>query len=288
MTDPSYLVANIPTMHTIIVPTDFSETSKNAAKYAVQLASGMEDTKVVLYNVFDRIAAGTDGTPLHLDNQARKQIMEVALNNLALDLVAVAGVPIECVAEEGTNIIESIDHFARHHGAELVIIGITGASRMEQILMGSNAINLVHNSTIPVLIVPPGATYQSIQQIALLCDMKEVEKTIPEEGLRRVLAYFKPSVHVLQVNAFLNEAETPEYKAEKNAMDKLLQGAPITYAHAQEASFMAAVHQYCQSQKIDMLITFPRKHGFLSRFFTTSHTEKLAHHSTVPVIALAD
>lgn len=288
MTEPSYLVANKPTMHIIIVPTDFSETSKNAAKYAVKLASGMEDTKVILYNVFDRIAAGTDGTPLHFDNQARKQIMEVALNNLALDLVAVAGVPIDCVAEEGTNIIESVDHFARHHGAELVIIGITGASRMEQIFMGSNALNLVHNSTVPVLIVPPGATYKPIEQIALLCDMKDVAQTIPEENLKRVLAYFKPHVHVLQVNSFLDEAETPEYKMEKNAMDQLLQGIPATYAHTQESSFIAAVHQYCEEKGIDLLITFPRKHGFMSRFFTTSHTEKLAHHSTVPVVALAD
>lgn len=275
-------------MRTFIVPTDFSETSKNAARFAVQLASQVGETKVILYNVFDKIAAGTDGTPLHIDNQSRKNIMEIALNNLATDLIAVAGVPMEVIAEEGTNMVDRLDHFARHHGAELVVIGITGSTRMEQILMGSNAINLVHQSSIPVLIVPPQATFKPIKQVAILSDMKDVANTVPQEALLQVLHYFTPKVHVVNVNNFQDAASTPEFKMERNAMDQILGGTETIYAHAEESSFMGAVNTYCQGQQIDLLITFPRKHSFLSRFFTSSHTEKLAHHSTVPIVALAD
>ena len=59
-------------MKTFIVPVDFSDTSKNAAHYAMQIASGVDDARVILLNVFDEIVAGADGTPLQDDMEARK------------------------------------------------------------------------------------------------------------------------------------------------------------------------------------------------------------------------
>ena len=45
-------------MKRIMVPTDFSETSKNAARYAVQLAASIPGASIVLYNLTDNIGPG--------------------------------------------------------------------------------------------------------------------------------------------------------------------------------------------------------------------------------------
>ena len=58
-------------MRRFLVPTDFSETSKNAAHYAVQLASTVPDSIVILYNAYDKIPAGVDGSPLNIEEDDR-------------------------------------------------------------------------------------------------------------------------------------------------------------------------------------------------------------------------
>ena len=41
-------------MNTVIVPVDFSETSFNAARYAVKLLTGHPEVEVILYHTFDK------------------------------------------------------------------------------------------------------------------------------------------------------------------------------------------------------------------------------------------
>ena len=69
-------------MKKIIAAVDFSEPSVNAAKYAIQLASDITDSTVTLYYVYETIVAGSDGTPLLIDPDARKNMAIAALSNL--------------------------------------------------------------------------------------------------------------------------------------------------------------------------------------------------------------
>jgi len=41
-------------MNTVIVPVDFSETSSNAARYAVKLLSGVEGVEMILYHTCEK------------------------------------------------------------------------------------------------------------------------------------------------------------------------------------------------------------------------------------------
>src|SRR4030095_2447169 len=77
----------ISAMNKIVVPVDFSDTSKNAAQYAVQMANDIGDCSIILYNVYDEIAAGTDGTPLYNDEESRNTIALMALANVKADVV---------------------------------------------------------------------------------------------------------------------------------------------------------------------------------------------------------
>ena len=46
------------------------------------------------------------------------------------------------------------------------------------------------------------------------------------------------------------------------------------------------INSYVETKEIDVIISVPRKHSFLSQLFKTSHTKKLAYHSTVPILAI--
>ena len=131
-------------MKTFLVPTDFSETSKNAARYAAHISKQYPDVEIILYNVSDKFATGSDSSPVEDDQHARRKIMELALESIKTDLSAITSAKIRCVAEEDDDFIDALDRFSRHNSVDLIVMGITGSTRLEQIFMGSNTLKIVN------------------------------------------------------------------------------------------------------------------------------------------------
>lgn len=273
-------------MKTFLVPTDFSETSKNAARYAAHIAKQYQDIHIILYNVSDEVAAGSDGTPTVDDEHSRRKVMELALESIRIDLSKITQSQITCVAEEGTSLIDSLDRFARHNTVDMIVMGITGSTRLEQIFMGSNTLKMVERGTCPVMIVPPFAQYKGIQDIMITSDFKDVDRTMPVKPIQNVLDLFKSNLHVVNVDHEHYVEVTDEYKSERAKLESILAGHNPQFYFIRMYDFMEAVNQFVEDKEIDLIITVPKKHTFLSNIFRTSYTKKLAYHSHVPIIAV--
>jgi nucleotide-binding universal stress UspA family protein len=270
----------------LLVPTDFSETSKNAARYAAHIAKQYQDINIILYNVSDEIAAGSDGSPMADDEHSRRKIMELALESIKIDLSKITQTQITCVAEEGTSLIDSLDRFARHNSVDMIVMGITGSTRLEQIFMGSNTLKMVDRGICPVMIVPPFAQYKGIQDIMITSDFKDVDRTMPVRPIQNVLDLFKANLHVVNVDHEHYVEVTDEYKAERAKLENILAGHNPQFYFIRMYDFMEAVNQFVEDKEIDLIITVPKKHSFLSNIFRSSYTKKLAYHSHVPIIAV--
>ena len=273
-------------MKTFIVPTDFSDTSKNAARFAAHLAEQVKDSHIILYNVFDKIETGSDGSVVYNDHEARKTIMELALASVKTEMNSLApGVQITCLAEEEASFIDSLERLARHKEADMIIMGITGATPLEQVF-GSNTLNMVNRNVCPVVIVPPDASFTGIKNIAFTSDFKDVDKTTPIDALRKVLDIFKPLIHVVNVDSEHYVELTEEYKAERAKLEVILAGYETEYYFMRQYDFVDAINQFVSDYKIDLLFIVPKKHSFLGGLFKSSYTKKLAYHSHVPLVAI--
>ncbi len=273
-------------MKKFLVPTDFSDTSKNAARFAVQALAHVKDASIILYNVHDKIAAGSDGSLLTESEDDRVVILRQALQNMKNELLTLGQVNIECVAEQGTSLVDSLERYVRHHGINLVIMGITGATRLEQIFMGSNTLNLVNVGIIPVMIVPPDASYHQIRNVVLASDFKEVSTSTPVAPIKAVLNIFKPMLHIVNVDSEHYVELTDEYKSERAKLEKMFEEYKPEFYFIRQFDFLEAISQFAQDKNIDLILTVPRKNSFFGSLFKTSHTKKLAYHSTVPIVAI--
>ena len=273
-------------MNKIIVPIDFSDTSENAALFAANFSKQIPDAHIVLYHVFDKINAGSDGTPLESDDTDRKAIIEFALQKIQQTLSPLTNASFSVFTEEDNHFVESLDRYARHENAQMIIMGITGASKLGEILMGSNTLNLINRETVPVLIVPPDAKYKNSKNVMLISDFKEVDKTIPVAALRQVLGMLQPTLYVVNVDADHYIELSDAYKAERAKMEKILAGFNPEYAFIRMYDFIDSINQFADDKNIDIIITFPKSHSFLSNIFKTSHTKKLVYHSHVPIVAI--
>ena len=275
-------------MKKLLVPTDFSDTSKNAALFAVKMAADIQNARIILIHVSDKIAGGSDGSPLTEDDDDRRTILGDALTQLKEELLAAAKVqvPIDFDIEKGSSLVETLSRYVRHQAIDLVIMGITGATRLEQIFMGSNTLDMAKESACPVLIIPPDAQYRKIKNVVLASDFKEVDTTIPEAPLKATLDLFKPALHIVNGDSEHYVELTDDYKAERRKLETMLQGYSPEFYFIRQYDFFDAISQFVADKNIDLLVIVPRERSFLTGLFKTSHTKKLAYHSHIPIVAI--
>ncbi|HVS98260.1 MAG TPA: universal stress protein [Puia sp.] len=276
-------------MNNFIVPIDFSETSKNAARYAAHISTLVPDAHLILYNVFDTLEYGTDSSPLGTEGEedtSRKSIVELALNSVKTELSGITGANISCVAEESHRFLDTLENYVKMNDIQLIVMGLTGSTRLGQVLMGSNALNIVRRAVAPVIIVPPETHSQSAKNVLLLTDFKDVDHTIPVHVVREVLDLFRPKLYIVNVDHEHYVQVTDEYKAERAKLEERLKDYNPEFYFIRLFDFVEAANQFVTDYKIDLILTFPRKHSFLSNVFKTSNTTKLAYHSHVPIVAI--
>lgn len=273
-------------MKKFLVPTDFSETSKNAARYAAQMAAGIPGAKVILINISDKFTAGSDGSPLTETKKDRRIILQTALAHVAEEMRSLANVEIESVIEEGSSLVETLERYVRHQGVNMIVMGITGASRLEQLFIGSNTLDMVDAGVCPVMIIPPDAQYRPIRNVLFASDFKDVETTVPAVPVKSVLDLFQASLHIVNVDSEHYVDITDEYKTQRVKLEKILGNYQPEFYFIRQYDFLDAVSQFTLDKNIDVIVTVPKEHSFLSGLFKTSHTKKLAYHSHVPIIAI--
>ena len=177
-------------MKTILIPTDFSETSKNAARYAIHFAKELGFTKLVLFNAHERYIE-TDPTLLvsvpdfsEGAMQASTEALEKFKNDLLLFVDA--GMEIETYSQY-TFLTDAINEIAKKFDADYVVMGVTGGDKLTEAFMGSFAIDVAKVSQVPVIIVPPNTSFTPIEEVMLACDFKNIEKTTPVSAITHLL-----------------------------------------------------------------------------------------------------
>lgn len=258
-------------MTTIIVPTDLSQVADNAARYAAQMVKGNYDVNLILYHVYE--------------NEAEKQTATVLLEKLKEELQSKHFAKVETRMDEGGDLIDCLEKLARHADAQLIVMGITGKSKLEQVFLGSNTLKMVERNVCPVLIVPPTAQFFEIKNVCLLSDFKDVQGSVPDAPIKNVLNLFRPSLHIVNVNSEHYVSLTQEFMAERSRMLEMFQGYKPEFYFIGTFDLLDTVQTFVADKNIDMLITIPRNHSFFGSLFKTSNTKRLVYESTIPILA---
>lgn len=141
----------------ILFPTDFSESSADALKYACSLTEQF-GAELHLLHVLE-VHAGTTpvfGGGLALSPQVKESADEArAALAKVLDPAWALGKSTVLATAEGAPFV-AIVRYAREHAIDLIVLGTHGRSGLVHAMMGSVAERVVRKATCPVLTVRPG------------------------------------------------------------------------------------------------------------------------------------
>jgi nucleotide-binding universal stress UspA family protein len=130
---------------TILVPTDFSELSKKAMRYAERMARE-SSAKLIVLHVDPPLLSFAD-TPqdpsVHVE-RLRKQLKEIRPANVSVEHRLVDGFAADV-----------INQTAQETSADLIVIATHGRTGMAQVFLGSVAQSVLRGAHCPVLTINP-------------------------------------------------------------------------------------------------------------------------------------
>lgn len=262
----------------ILLPTDLSEHSKNAVRYAMQLFQAPEHQfvlmnayhlphagAVMMTSVEDLMRKASVEDMQRYEQELFREFPEAKTKTDSRVLHDEAYVAIQRCAEE-----ESID---------MIVMGTTGASGMKNVLMGSVTASLVRNAGLPMLAIPAASVYDPIKRIALASDGKAVDKHV---------------LGPLSELAQLNNAEVLLFtvgndgaiEEDSRTLSEKLGGVPCSTHQVIGTDIDKGVAQFVEEHDCDLLTTVHHKYGWVQDLFHVSVSKRMALHTKVPLLVL--
>jgi len=274
-------------MKTIVVPIDFSPNSLNAANYAVEMACFMKaDLSLVhiclLPMTYGEIPYSLENTD-SLVTDAEEKILRIKN-----DLSVKCGGKVNIITEikMAFTVIGELANYCSSKKPYAVVMGTQGATALERTLFGSNTIMAIKHLAYPVIAVPPKAKFHAIKKIGMACDLKKVDANIPFSQLRSLITQFNAELYILHINPNGEKGYTAEKTTETRAIQNMLYDLHPHYRFIDSDDIGIALEQFAEANKLDLLITVPKRHNIIDKIFHKSHTKKLVMQTRLPLMAV--
>jgi nucleotide-binding universal stress UspA family protein len=279
-------------MKSMLILTDFSEAAFRAAEYACELAGSLHIKRIVLYHAYKTTLPATDLPPDMVDinnEQIHRESMEaLGLLHDRLRSMVEQTVTIDMLAED-TVLVDRADLIrerSRTEAIDLIVMGVSGKSGLEKLLLGSTTAAVLKSVELPVLIVPENIMLgKALNTIVFTSDLKEVD-AVPIQLLYYFLDALGGKLAVINVEKKAAEKYVPEMENAIAGLHELLSGYKPSFHYIKGNDIVEEILFFAEGQQPSLVVAVHQQHGFWSRLFHESITKKLAYNSRVPLLSL--
>lgn len=144
----------------ILCPTDFSEASFEALKYAISLARSTQAKLILMYVVNQKLfSEGLSLARVSAPESLGKEMADEGRRRLKMLIPAEErdGIDWETNVRSG-NPAQEVIRYAKENSVDMIVIGTAGHSALERMMLGSTAEKVVRGAHCSVLTVRPPAT----------------------------------------------------------------------------------------------------------------------------------
>jgi nucleotide-binding universal stress UspA family protein len=278
-------------IETLLVPVDFLDASRHTVDYALKLAESWQVPRVILYHAYaipvtldpDPMFPRAAAIPVMDVNQLRENSeTSIAVFKDSLQYNGPVTIETHCELNEiSTGITEAISG----KKVDMVIIGVNETSGLEQSLIGTSAVTIARNSTVPVIIVPPQASFSKIEEIGFASDLQNVENTTPLQHILQIVKDTGARFFIANVRPGKSAFEE-EFTTDVNTLYEMFEPIDPQYIFVENKDFTEGINQFAEENDIDLLIVVPKERGWFENLFHSSRTKKLAYNCRVPLMVM--
>jgi nucleotide-binding universal stress UspA family protein len=280
-------------MKTIILTTDFSDSSKDAVRYGYAMARQTR-ANVVLCNAM--IIPAEIQQPV-LANWPEQEFDELIadskseLDKLKTELeatVATAGFKpkLLCVSEAGS-VVDVVKGLTTNPDNGLIVLGTHKGGFLSRFLTGNHADMLIDATIRPLMIVRPGIIFKPIKKIAFATEFNNPDTDL--KTIYRLIELAKLwNAEILLTHVAGDRQNTASLgKKLADCLVDLSNKADyphIYYRLISNNNIEEGLAWLCEHGQVDLLAMAHRSRNLFAEIFGSSHTKKMAGLSEVPLL----
>lgn len=271
-------------MKTILCPTDFSKSSENAVKYAVELAR-LFKSRIILMHAYETPVIYTDVTvsSVQIDFE---MLRESALKQLkkfySKILESVKDVQFELVLQQGLPSARTVE-IAIEKKVDMVVMASTASNQVQRFLIGSNASRVVRDAPCKVMVIPPKAKFSGMKKIVYSTDLSD-ENLLAANQIVDFAHMFRSEIIFLNVdnrNLIHDEADLARmtHRIKQYVQYPKMKGFVCT-----DLNIADGITFFLKSEKADCLAMATHHRKFLQAIANPSVTKRVSYKTDVPLL----
>ncbi|MCB0774177.1 MAG: universal stress protein [Flavobacteriales bacterium] len=265
-------------MKNILLPTDFSGTSYNAAVFALDLF-GTKDVRYTLLNVFLKPAYRNFLMSLNVDTEQASRNGLRRMERRIRKLGGTMHLALRSSFEPLDNAIGELHEAGR---ADLVVMGTQGEGNYGTV--GHNTALAITGARVPVIAVPAQWIPGPVQRILLADDGEGMDADMVRP-LVQIAKRTKAHVEVVHVRP---EGTDDRYSDRKALMKTLLTDVPHDFTLLTGSKVEEALDDLAMKQGAQLVAVVRRNRGIIERLLKGSHAKRMALHTAVPLLVLRE
>ena len=270
-------------MRTIIVVTNFSDSSRNALDYTCSFL-GYTGVRILLLNIFSFPGALTSDA---ISIAAMSETIAADEQKLAAEYKWVKEnypeVNIETEMVSG-NFMKELQKITSDDDVALVVLGADG-KYTDLLSWDANIIDAFVDLKKPVLVIPSKIKYHAIKKVAFACNYYRKDLQTPVSLIKRLVEFTHSKLYVIHVVAPSEIIDEAGLNNKHLLQQSLADIKPVYYEPAFN-NLITAIDNFTSAENIDMLIVIPGRHGIWHNIFQQQHTKGLVYLNNIPVMSL--
>jgi nucleotide-binding universal stress UspA family protein len=276
-------------MKKILLPTDFSETARNALEYALNFFKG-ETCVFYLLNIYPT-GKYTTGDLWQASED------ESVYDSLLLDKKIKLDVLIDQLEQEyqGKNysfkgiadydeLTDAINQVVESNKINFIVMGTEGTKGLKEMVFGTHTQEVIRKVDCPILVVPKGIVFKGFKKILLTLDHDDKFNPSAIEPLVRLIDKHKVSLDILRMKK--ENANPDDLVKEEKRIERSFKGTNPKIHMITEVQTIDAINSLVQIMGIDMNVISAKKELFLDRVLSGSSVSNIINRSRIPLLVL--
>ncbi|MCZ4319075.1 universal stress protein [Aequorivita viscosa] len=276
-------------MQKILMPTDFSENSLNAIKYATELFKHNPAEIYLLHAFADEVYEAKARLADEIFNELQQKTRERAEHELAelrKKVIEFSPNPkhtIHTISEFGL-LVDATNNWVEKENIDVVVMGTKGKTADTKLTFGSNTLQVIKYVKCPVLAIP--AVYEDVHPNNLLfpTDFLLPYKRRELKLVSTIARCFASKVDFLYVSKF--PTLSLRQQDNKNFLEATFSENKVDFKQEYNTDVTKAINTFIVENPIDMLVMINTRHSYLENILYQSTIEKIGLHIDIPFLVL--
>jgi nucleotide-binding universal stress UspA family protein len=276
-------------MKRILLPTDFSENSYNAIKYALQLLKN----DVCEFHLLHTYTPAIVSAGSMLDSYSIITIQQIAQDNAQKNIDTLKERMLKDFHNENHSftaitsfnmLIAEMCNIIEEHDIDFVVMGTQGATGAKEIFIGTHTMFALKKISCPLIAVPANFNYEAPKEILFPTDYKLDHNNKYLSLLRDICNTHVSRLHIL--NAYYGNPFTTAQENTQSFLDTYFKNNAHLFHIAEGTDIMGAVEKFQEKTMINFMVMIHNKHHFFENMLFKPVINQVVYHTNVPFLVI--